>query len=186
MDPKRLTLLQKCSLATGVCVSLLLLRNIFHRVYRKIYKYPPGLFGIPYFGSFFTVAFYQDDYFLSKILPKYGPITMFRIGNTNMISINDATLVQTILEHKASTERPPQLADLFTLKINKYDDYDNKTNGKNETLVSDFCFGGAEWYVSVLFVLFVCVFCFCCVVFCLHSRLFSFCVYVCLLLLCML
>lgn len=134
LDPKLLEIFKKFSLATGICLSLLLLRNVFNRIYRRIYKYPPGLFGIPYFGSFFTLAAYGDDKFYTKLIPKYGPITMFDVGNTSMISINDANLIQTMYNSNYCLQRPQLMTQLFSL------------TGKT---ACEFSFTNVEWYVRM-------------------------------------
>ena len=132
-DPKLIDFLKKWSLATGICLSILLLRSMYHRIYRKICKYPPGLFGVPYFGSLFAVAAYGDDKFYTKLLPKYGAITMFQLGNTNMISINDVNLIQTMYNSQYCLKRPQAMTEVCSL------------NGK--LTVSEFGFCNDQWYV---------------------------------------
>ena len=132
LHPKLLKIPKNFWLASGICVSVVLLRNVFNRIYRKIYKYPPGLFGIPYFGSFFTLAAYGDDKFYTKLMPKYGPIAMFNVGNTSMICINDANLIQTMYNSNYCLKRPQPMTQLFSL------------NGKT---ACQFSFTNVEWYV---------------------------------------
>ena len=121
-------LTQKLIIGTSVTFSLL----IVHQVYSKFYcwknRVPPGLFGVPYFGSMFTLMVFQKR-FHSKILPKYGPITYYKIGQTEMLTLNDALLIQTIFKHETCRNRPKWLQNVFTKSLGHYQVSIAATNG---------------------------------------------------------
>ena len=63
---------------------------------RKKYKYPPGLYGVPLFGSFLTAQAAGAD-FLNKIIPSYGPLVHMPAGSFyDFVQINDGNLMQKV------------------------------------------------------------------------------------------
>lgn len=73
---------------------------------------PPKMLGIPYFGSLFTILYYKSDFNLT-ILPKYGPLCGYSIGNGDFICLNDINIGQTVLSHKCCVDRPIATQTLF-------------------------------------------------------------------------
>ena len=90
----------------GISTILLIGDRIYRHLSRKYNKYPPGLFGIPYFGSLFTFVYYDEWNLAVNILPHYGPITMHNMGNTKTITIHDYNIAKTMLESSHCNSRP--------------------------------------------------------------------------------
>ena len=92
----------------GAACGLLLCRSVLLSAHAKLFNLPPPFVGVPYFGSFFTIAFLKQNFSL-KFLPKKGPICSYHIGNQTFIALNDAKLVQAIFKHACSVNRPSNL-----------------------------------------------------------------------------
>ena len=88
-----------------------LIARIARIIYRrKRYKYPPGLFGVPFFGSFLTMTMENGVYY-HKTLPSYGPITHAPGGlYMNMTFINDKHLLKSL--YQFVSDRPPAFGDM--------------------------------------------------------------------------
>ena len=99
---------------TAFNTTILITHRLFSYLSRKIHKYPPGLYGIPYFGSFFTFGFYGEEKFTQSLLPSYGPITMHKIGITNILTINEVNLIKVIIGSEYCALRPWQLTAIYT------------------------------------------------------------------------
>ena len=116
--------------------------------YRKYKQFPPGLLGIPYFGSLFTLIFYHNEAFNDNLLPKYGPITMYTIGKTKFVSINDINLVKSIFNSPHCCNRPTMLKNVF----NDIKTVDKTCTGKDKDkdqqeifYACSYAFGGKHW-----------------------------------------
>ncbi len=60
------------------------LRYLVIKAYRRYKRYPPGPVGVPFFGSLFWIA--RDPLgFIHKMPEKYGPLTSFKWGLTNVV-----------------------------------------------------------------------------------------------------
>ena len=99
--------------ASGFSVTVLASHRLFSYLSRKNNKQPPGLIGIPYFGSFFTLAYYGEEKFSRSLLPSYGPITMHKIGTTKILTINEINLIKAIIGSQYCALRPPQLSAIY-------------------------------------------------------------------------
>lgn len=85
-------------------ISLYLHRRIIF-IYREKHRYPPGLFGVPYFGSLLLAGYYKEA-LMSEVLPRYGPITMMTIGQMNILTIHDADLLEKMYKSDYCLQRP--------------------------------------------------------------------------------
>lgn len=90
------------SITTITCT---IARSLYISYSRRKRQSPPGLHGIPFFGSLFTMAFWSGDFYV-KLLPKYGPITSHFVGKQEFITIHDKNLIQTIFSHDCCINRP--------------------------------------------------------------------------------
>lgn len=116
-QPRERRLLVYSGIGCLVCVSTIFLHNIGSHLYRKYgkkYAMPPGMIGIPYFGSLFTaMIMYNQEYFNHNILPSYGPLTLFKMGQSYSLVINDCNLYKCFMSSKYCIDRPP----LFTCNV---------------------------------------------------------------------
>ena len=86
---------KKWMVAAGLGCCLLVIRSAFIYTRDKWHKYPPTLYGVPVFGSLFTML-YHGEHFNTKILPQCGPIVSHHIGSlfsAHNVTINDANLI---------------------------------------------------------------------------------------------
>ena len=114
-------LLKKSVAVAGIGCCLLVLRNVFIYIRRKWHKHPPTLYGLPIFGSLFTML-HHGSKFNTHILPKYGPIVCHHIGSIftpSNITINDANLIKAIMQSKYCLDRPKFTQDIFTFQENQ-------------------------------------------------------------------
>ena len=111
--------------------------NLVTRFYRRyVCHYPPGLIGVPYFGSFLSMLMYSPEYFNNTLLPSYGPLSMHKFGSVKILTIHDYNLVKAIFCSDHCFGRPPQISAMFPK--NSYD----RNNNKMET---NFAFCNLEW-----------------------------------------
>ena len=155
---KKIDTYRKAHIVGVIITSILAVHNIYKRVERKRSRYPPGLFGVPYFGSLFTLLYYKEDSFYMDLIPSYGPIVMHNIGQINFISLNDINLVKTMFNHKYCLNRCWQTSDLFE-SFAKQDGGSaggngscsgmrmgfGKHNQRSERIGADFAFGNELW-----------------------------------------
>ena len=116
---QKLSTLQRWVVAfSAFNTAVLVTHKVFSYLSRKNHKYPPSLLGIPYWGSFFTFAYYGEKAFIQSLLPSYGPITMHKIGRTNILTINETNLIKTIIGSEYCALRPWQLSAIYD-SVNK-------------------------------------------------------------------
>ena len=84
---------RKLVVVTGATTACLFLRYFYLSASNRHHKYVPALYGVPIFGSMFTMAIHDDNFF-SNIVPKYGPLLSFKLGALHWISVNDPKLIE--------------------------------------------------------------------------------------------
>ena len=98
----------------AACIAgcILSLRSIYLYIKYKINKYPPSLHGIPFIGSLLTMLIWNHNFNL-QLLPKYGDIVHFNIGNLPFYKINDVDLAYKV--YFKALNRPPMYETSFHL-----------------------------------------------------------------------
>ena len=98
----------------GSIAIYLLLRIPIMKLHSKIVedKSPPRLYGIPFFGSLFTMLFMQKEFRLN-ILPKYGDLVTYNIGNLKFYKIQNIDLCNKVFQ--IAQDRPEMFAKLNTM-----------------------------------------------------------------------
>eukprot|EP01084_Bolivina_argentea_P306453 529569_1 len=82
-------------------------RYLFLHYRRKIIGLPPGVIGLPIFGCLFSLAFHPKK-LLEHTCNKYGKICTIRIGNKDIVIINDVKLCQKLnINTELNLNRPP-------------------------------------------------------------------------------
>ena len=132
---------QKFALFATILILCVFIKHIVGLILRRVNKCPPGLAGVPFFGSLFTVAYQGDEKMLSQTLPQFGSISMHCIGNTKIYTLNDYNLVKKIFNNPISINRPNVIENLFKFK---------DSHGK--PFCPDLAFCNKNWYVCVWFV----------------------------------
>lgn len=102
-----------CSIGIATTIGTLIFRRLWMRFQRKRHHIPPGLYGVPIFGSFFTMLIHKSD-FNRKILPSYGPISSYTFGNQLFIIINDSNLLKKCFKSNYLVNRPSGTQRLIT------------------------------------------------------------------------
>ena len=117
--------------------SLLFVRYLCLRIYRKIYKIPPGPIGLPYFGSLMSLAMNEGKFF--GTMSAYGCISSFYLNDLKVILVNDSKLSIELLKNEHMVSRPytnPQWMGNFG---NTYESMSTMAYGKEWKWVSKFC-----------------------------------------------
>ena len=100
---------QKLVAVVLVACASAIIRRIYLTIWQRRNQLPPFLHGVPYFGSLFAIGYYKRDFGL-KLLPKYGPICSYNLGNQTVICLNDYSLVEKLFCHpNAVIQRPDKL-----------------------------------------------------------------------------
>ena len=100
--------LQKHSRAisiAGIGVSLLLLRIVYKKIVNIIRKSPPELYGLPFIGSALTMVIWKNN-FREVLVPKYGDLVTYSIGNMKFYKINNIDLANQVLSRRLQSTRP--------------------------------------------------------------------------------
>lgn len=96
---KRAHVAAKIAIAsTAGCVSLTLLRLVYLRIRRRVKQFPPGPVGVPVFGVAFMYLFYGMNKVVIDILPSYGDVSMYSIGKSETVSINDPRIALNVFK----------------------------------------------------------------------------------------
>eukprot|EP01083_Nonionella_stella_P051143 135819_1 len=84
------------STATGFV--LLLIRNIYYRLQRRIYSYPRGPIGIPIFGSMFSALNFPE--YSNYLYGMYGNTTMINIGSQRLVLLHSIDVINEVFDKK--------------------------------------------------------------------------------------
>ena len=99
--------LVKCVSFVAASLGLLVVRGLWHKLWCRIYKYPPYISGYPIVGSAITIAIWKETYF-TKLLPSYGDLVMYTINNLKFCDINSFELYEKVF-NKAFDRGPMQI-----------------------------------------------------------------------------
>eukprot|EP01084_Bolivina_argentea_P053478 98187_1 len=99
-------------------LSCILLRRIYIKVYRNHYSYPPGPYGVPVFGSFFSFVLGPTKFLTSNY--NYGAISSFYLGTQLIISINNGIIGHDIHQKEVTKVMNRPLGTLIESLPNKY------------------------------------------------------------------
>lgn len=116
------TPLTKIAGVAAGCALFVTTRRLYLSLRERILRLPPSIPGFVYFGSLFTIAYLKQDFGL-KLLPKYGPICSYNVGNTTFIAINDANLMQAMFKSRYLINRPKNIDT-----ISDSTDFDNNNH----------------------------------------------------------
>ena len=103
----------KTLVVCGLGVCLLVSRVIYKAVNGKINKSPPQLYGLPVFGSLFTLFYYKNK-FRESILPKYGDLVTYNILHFKYYKINDLNLASKLLSATGAGHRAKIVDQVYT------------------------------------------------------------------------
>ncbi|KAL1896135.1 hypothetical protein Sste5346_004877 [Sporothrix stenoceras] len=101
---------QKLVLAITTLVIALLGTWLFRRVqYKRKYKLPAKVPGIPLFGNTFQIPLIQQGPWAKKLAEKYGEMFTCKFGGTTWVFLNSSRVVTDLLERRAAiyNSRPP-------------------------------------------------------------------------------
>eukprot|EP01084_Bolivina_argentea_P129074 228033_1 len=84
--------------STATCMALLLIRNIYYKLQRRIYSYPPGPIGIPMFGSIFSAINFPK--YANYLCTNYGNTTMINIGSKRLVLLHSIDVINEIFNKK--------------------------------------------------------------------------------------
>ena len=105
--------ISKIGIYSVICsFGVLIGHNVISRLYRRYgKKYPiaPGLIGMPYFGSFFALMLYDQKELNHELLPSYGALTLYKMGQQDIMLINDLNIFKFIMKSDYCVNRTPQM-----------------------------------------------------------------------------
>ena len=107
----QISFLKKYFVGACICSGLLVLRVLYKTFRGYINKSPPQLYGLPIIGSLLTTRIWKQT-FLTKILPKYGDLVVYKNAGMTMYKINNANLCRKIFTK--IYEKPDIVSSVFT------------------------------------------------------------------------
>ena len=108
-----------------IALILLVIRNIFWKLFNRLRSYPPGPIGLPFLGCLLAFAG-KPRKFLVDIANKYGPITYVPLFLSNNVFISHPKIIRKLYQDEKINDRPalgfsavPSITELNGHKWNK-------------------------------------------------------------------
>ena len=98
-------ILSKTLIYLGGLTTTLFVRILYLKIRNRLTKKPPQLYGVPFFGSLFTMIFWKNN-FNTNLLPKYGDIVTYNVGTIKFCQINDLQLIKELFSSGKTNDRP--------------------------------------------------------------------------------